>query len=1084
MRLESRILAAAALSAAAVWGQGTTARILGQVTDPSGSVTPKVVITATRVSTAVNYTAVSDGAGRYTLPLLPVGAYRLKAELAGFKTLTREGIILEVDQTAEINLKLEVGEVSQNITVTAAAPAISAETSDVGSVVENEQIEEMPLNGRLNIVSLLTLAPGMQDFEDPSAVPTTGINPQTGGGGTHMANFTLDGVSNTENNVVRGLGDWPSLEAIQEFKVVSGNASAQFGQGGTQVIVVSKGGTNQFHGSLLWYNRNRFAAAENALVKLAEKPAFNRNEFGGSAGGPVILPKYNGRDRTFFFVSFEGFRLRSPVDVQEDLATAAMRDGNFNGVTTIKDPLSGIAFPGNQIPVSRLSPNALTIQSFYPLPTLVGPGVGGTGLNYVTALDNAQDVNRYSIKIDHRFSPSDSLSGRFMSVNLGPNPDTTANAIFSVPGVAPVTGQFGEHVRSTVLSETHILNPRAINEFTAQYRYMPVFRIPRESNFNPATVLPGLPTPAFGGLPDVAISGFMTMTDVLPGSRDKDYETELIDNVTMTRGAHSIKVGYEGQNVDHFNIFNINSSVSVSTTTLTPTRGNVTFTNRYTGTKNGNAWADFLLGYPSYTADPGVAPPSDWRSWRQYAYVQDDWRATSKLTLNIGMRFEHQPIYHSRFANMSDFDPAIGKVVVFGNQFPSQTIPVILNSLPIVLAKNVGLPDNLGDYIGYSGNMWGPRFGFAYSPRRHFVIRGGYGIFYGIYPPTDYKDVATLGANPPFQAISTFSGGATSPTITLQNPFPGAGVLPQNPAIGSLSPGLKNPQVQQYNLTFEYDLHGTALRASYVGNQGKHEVGSYDLNAFQDAPGAAQAQRPYQPFSTINWETNPYSSNLNQAQLGLNRAYRNGLSVQVQFQYTRALGIETYDDPFYGRLSYGNLGGIRRYGVVGSYVYQLPFGAGRRWLTEKSVARAVAGGWEMTGIPSIFSGPPFQLSFSQSTAGCPGGRPNVIGNPYGPNQSVGQWFNPASFAVPKGCTYGNESYNSLFGPRNVKWDAGVYRNFRIRERLSMQIRSEAFNVLNHPQWGTPRSNISSSNPGQITSTSGERQMQFAVKLSF
>jgi hypothetical protein len=308
--------------------------------------------------------------------------------------------------------------------------------------------------------------------------------------------------------------------------------------------------------------------------------------------------------------------------------------------------------------------------------------------------------------------------------------------------------------------------------------------------------------------------------------------------------------------------------------------------------------------------------------------------------------------------------------------------------------------------------------------------------------------------------------------------------LPQNPVIGSLSPGLKNPEVQQYNFTFEYDLHGTALRASYVGNEGKHEVGSYDLNAFHDAPAAGQAQRPYQPFSSINWETNPFSSSLNQAQLGLNRAYRNGLSVQVQFQYTRALGIETYDDPFYGRLSYGNLGGIRRYGVVGSYVYQLPFGAGRRWLTEKSVARAVAGGWEMTGIPSIFSGPPFQLSFSQSTAGCPTGRPNVIGNPYGPHQSVNQWFNPASFVAPKGCTYGDEAYNSLFGPRNVKWDAGIYRNFRIREQMSMQIRSEAFNVLNHPQWGTPRSDISSPNPGQITSTSGERQLQFAVKLSF
>ena len=941
------------IAASLVWGQGTTAIIVGEVTDASGAVLAKANVTATHVATGANYPAVSDSAGRYTVPRLPVGEYRLKAEIAGFKTLVRQGIILQIDQTAEVNLRLEVGEVSQSVSITAATPAISTETTDLGSVVDNKVIAEMPLNGRLNIVSLLVLAPGVQDFEDPSAVPTTGINPQIGGGGTHNANFTLDGVSNTENNNIRGLGDWPSLEAIQEFKVVSSNGSAQFGQGGAQVIVISKSGTNQLHGSLLWYNRNRFAAAQNALVKLPDKPAFNRNEYGGSIGGPVVLPYYNGKDHTFFFFAWEGFKLRSPVALSESLPTAAMHNGNFNGITTIKDPLSGVPFPNNQIPASQINPYAATIASFFPVPNLIGPSTGGLGVNYVTALNNAQDVSRYSLKIDHRFSNSDSFGARYLSVDLGPNPDTTVNAIFNVPGVAPVSGQIGEHLRGLVLNETHVLSPRLINELKTGYRYLPVWRTPREANFNPATVLPGLPTPAYGGLPDVVIAGFVTMTDTLPGSHDKDYELELIDDLTLTKGAHFLKFGYQAQRADHWNIANLNATVpNPDGGTSTPTRGNLTFANRYTGTKNGNAWADFLLGDPTFTVKPGVAPPTQWRSWRQYAYIQDEWRIRPTLTLNLGLRYEYEPVYSSRFGLESDFDPALNKIVVFGNQMPAQADPTLLASIPIVLAKSVGLPSNFSNYIGQARNNWGPRLGFAWSPFPRFVMRGGYGIFYDVIAMTFFGN-GQVGSNPPFDAVYTYEGGATSPTINLSNPFPGSGSVPSNPTIGALAPGTRSPMLQQWNMTFEYDLHGIGLRASYAGNRGEHELGAYDLNSVTAIAGAVQPRRPYQPFSSINWVSNPFSSNLNQLQLGATRAYRNGFSVQAQFQYTRALGIETYDNPFDGRLSYGNLGGIRRFGLVNSYVYELPFGAGRRWLSTKSVARAVAGGWEADRHPEL-----------------------------------------------------------------------------------------------------------------------------------
>lgn len=1069
------LLIFASLATSTLWAQGTTARILGQVTDSSGALIPSASITATNEGTAETYRATTDTGGRYSIPLLPVGQYRLEAEATGFKKAQRLGLVLAVDQTAEIDLKLEIGNITETISVTATTPSISTETTEIGSVVQNKQIEEIPLNGRLNIVSLLVLAPGVQDFEDQSAVPTTGINPQVGGGGTRGTNFSLDGVSNNENNNIRGLGDWPPLQAIQEFKVVTSNASAQFGQGGSQVIVVSKSGTNQIHGSALWYNRNRLFAAQNALVKLAQKPGFNRNEYGGGVGGPIILPHFNGKDRTFFFTSWEGFKLRSPFAIAQTVPTAAMRAGNFNGIVNIKDPLAGGAlFADNVIPASRIDPVAAKLASFYPLPTVLGTGPGGTGVNYVDALRNAQDVARFSLKLDHRFSANDNVAFRFLWVNLGPNPNTNNNTAFNIPGMTPIIGQIGEHERGYVLTDTHVVKSNVVNELTAHYRYLPVFRTPRWGDFNPATLLNGLPTPAFGGLPYVNISGFLTMTDTLPGSQDKSYMFEAIDNLTWTHGRHSVKFGYTAQWADNWNLANINANNSA--------RGSLTFSNRYTGTANNNAFADFLLGYPTQTQRPGVAPATQFRSIRQYAYVQDDIRLRSNLTLNIGMRYEYYPVYSNRFGLASTFDPTLGRIIVFGDSMPAQALPQLLSTLPISLAKDVGRPSNLSDYIGQQRNNWGPRIGFAYSPTRHLVFRSGFGIYYGVIAMTFYKDTALLGGDPPFQAVNVYDASNTAPTITLANPFAGNGTTTANPAIGAIARGLKDPYSEQWNATMEYDLHGTGLRVSYVGNHGVHELGSYDLNAVQPLAATVQPRCPYQPFAAITYVSNPFGSNLNQLQLGATRGYHNGLTLSMQFQYTRALGTESYDSPFNGRLSYGNLAGIRRLGLVSSYVYELPFGRGRRFLNRKGVGSALAGGWEVTGIPSIFSGAPYNLTFSQNVTGCPTGRPSIVGDPNPASRSVSQWFNPASFTPPLNCTFGTMAPNSIFAPNNVKWDTGLYRNFQLREHLRLQFRSEAFNTLNHPQWGTPRNNISAANPGQITSTSGERQVQFALKL--
>jgi hypothetical protein len=356
-----------------IWGQGITARIDGRVLDAGGGGIPGARITLNEVKNGAKYEVQSDSEGRYRLLSVPSGDYQLQADAPGFKTLVREGISLQVNQAVSLDLLLEVGLAAESITVQASIPNISTESTAVGSVIENKQIVNMPLNGRVNIAGLLNLTPGVQNAGNQNAIPTFGVNPDINGSPGASTTFTLDGVSNNLPNVERGTGNYPSLEAIQEFKVVSANGSAEFGKGGAEVVVVTKSGTNAFHGSLLWFNRNAITSAENALVKPAKKPAFNRNEFGGSAGGPVLIPRvYNGKNRTFFFVSYEGLRIRESPAFTVNVPTDALRSGNFAGLAPIVDPLSGAPFPNNQIPSGRINAVTNKLQEFFPLPNLAG----------------------------------------------------------------------------------------------------------------------------------------------------------------------------------------------------------------------------------------------------------------------------------------------------------------------------------------------------------------------------------------------------------------------------------------------------------------------------------------------------------------------------------------------------------------------------------------------------------------------------------------------------------------------------------------------------------------------------------------
>lgn len=505
-----------------IWGQGITARIDGRVLDAGGGGIPGARITLNEVKNAAKYEVQSDSEGRYRLLSVPSGDYQLQAEAPGFKTLVKEGISLQVNQAVSLDLLLEVGQAADSITVQESIPNISTESTAVGSVIENKQIVNMPLNGRVNIAGLLNLTPGVQNAGNQNAIPTFGVNPDINGSPGASTSFTLDGVSNNLPNVERGTGNYPSLEAIQEFKVVSANGSAEFGKGGAEVVVVTKSGTNAFHGSLLWFNRNAVTSAENALVKPAKKPAFNRNEFGGSAGGPVLIPRvYNGKNRTFFFVSYEGLRIREPAAFTVNVPTDALRSGNFAGLTPLIDPLSGSPFPNNQIPSGRINPVTKKLQEFYPAPNLPGTGAAGTGNNFNRVLPNPQDVNRYSIRVDHEITQKDQFYARFLYSNLGPTPALGPLSTLLVSPDLTTLQNSGEKDRALAVVETHTFGPSAVNEFRGGYSYNPIFRTPQHTKLDSSSLIPGLPPPVFGGLPVVNIVGFLGMGETLSGSQDK-----------------------------------------------------------------------------------------------------------------------------------------------------------------------------------------------------------------------------------------------------------------------------------------------------------------------------------------------------------------------------------------------------------------------------------------------------------------------------------------------------------------------------------------------------------------------------------
>jgi hypothetical protein len=1021
------------------------------VTDQSGAVVQGVSVTLRNQGTNVSVVRKSNGDGEYTFSNLIPGTYTVNFVQSGFQQFEVNSILLSVGQTVREDAALTIGQSVSSVQVTASTPLVQTDTSSVGSVIDTKQIQSMPLNGRSNFFSLLALAPGVQN---------AGGTPRISGA-TTIGSYseTIDGTDALElENESLGSGV-PSLDSIAEFKVVDNTGSAKDGPGAVAIVVATKSGTNEFHGSLFEYNRVAATGAKNYFATSLPKPPFVRNEFGGSLGGPIK------RNKLFFFGSFEGLTYRTSSTEQMAMPTQALLSGNFSGLPPITDPSTGAPFVNNQIPSNEISSVSKAFFPYFDTPNLSTSSAAGLGTNWVGNVGTEEDEMRYEGRGDYTINQANRVFVRYYMARF--NPNNTGGSTDKWGGtIEPHTWQ------NYSANYNHDFSASLTNALSFGYNRIWDSNASQNGNLDASTLVPGLttPLPHLGGLPAVSITGFSGFSD-WNGSGDLEQTYQISDSLTWTKGKHLVEAGFSFMHWDFYNFQN-------------PSLGTFSFTGQYTG----NAFADFLLGDLAGSAR-SIAPLAATPTNLRYGfYVQDSWRLTPKLTLNYGLRYDLPTLYQNTQGNMANWYPNLNQIVVLkGTGQPS-----LFPGLPIVAGSNIGLGP--GNYIGTDKTQFAPRFGFIYSPFKGdgLIVRASYGLYYQMIPWAfgSYE----IAVNPPFTGTQSFEPAAGSqPSLTFANAFPsGLGGIPSGISVNAYPAHYKYPMTGEWNFTVESQLSpNMAVRATYLGAESEHLTQNFPINQPVPSPGPVQPNRPYQPFGPISFYNDIATANTQQLQLSALRRFAGGLSFQGQYAWTKTLDIgaslygSSVTNPLNLRLDRGNDASIRHQYFVANYVYELPFGAGRRFASTSKPLNLVIGGWQTNGILTLGSGLPYSVTFSSAVQGWPSNYANRVGNPHVDNPSLTEWFNPAAFALPAQFAYGNSGARQYFGPHYTNWDASAAREFAVKEKYQFTFSADFFNTLNHANLNNPASNISVPNQvGRITSAGTPRNVQFSLRLVF
>lgn len=1086
----SRYLSAIAACAFAscLYGQAVSGSLLGAITDASGAIIPSAHVTILEVNTGVSRSTATSSSGNYVFPDLPPGTYTVTVTAQGFKKVTRERVDVVVNTSVRVDLSLPLGDVNEIVTVAAAAPPLQTDRADTGRKIETVQVETMPLGTNRNFQNLISLVPGAtrafnahsQFFNAVQSLQTE-VNGQPRQGN----NLQLEGIDNNERT---GLLQMiiPPIEAIQTVDVSTSNFEAELGRAtGAVTNVILKSGTNQFHGQAYEFFKNNALNARNFFDPSIAHLAYNY--FGGNFGGPII------KNKLFIFGDYlKVLDHESNVNL-ESIPTSDFRTGNLAASSTvIYDPATGNAdgtgrspFPNNQIPANRI--NAISTKILGLIPQ---PNAAGFTNNYFGTLPFYKDIDSFDIKTDYNPTDNDRISGRFSF----DRPVTYQAPLYGLAG-GPAQGAFEasgvQNTYSTGINYTHILSASLITEFrvgAAHYR-----NSAQNSDYgtNASTVL-GIPgvnlDPFTSGLASVNIGGYSSpvvgYSINLPWIRS-EANIDVVNSWTKTFGSHTLKWGGDLRRI---------RDDLLAMITYGP-RGTFTFSDGQTSipgakTSFSNDFASFLLDVPNLVGRDLPTYFPAYRAWQLFTFVQDKWAATPKLTVDLGVRWEYYPPGTPRFSGgFSNYDPSTNSLVIAG------------------IGNN---PKDLGMRTSFKN--FAPRVGLAYRLTGSTVIRSGFGVSYAPFPDNTYAYNFPVNQNNTFNPLVAGFGPALLPngqiaTFQAGFPPPTPAVIPSNGIITNapnqvyqvVNLGFKQPYVESWNFAIQQALpkHFT-LDVAYVGNHGVDIGSNVNINAATVVGLGINGQPLYSAFkrtANTNMVFQGFSSNYNALQVKLDHRFSVGLLITTAYTWSKAMGYHLSDDGgllYYvydqGRRNYARLDFDHTQNYTQSYIYELPFGKGKRWLNSGAAA-AVVGGWQVGGILTLITGSPLNLTYSSAGLQAPGNSqsPNQIApvqilHGIGLNQP---WFDPSSFAAPAALTFGNVGRNSMSGPSLFNLDFSLFRTISLSERLKLQLRGEAFSITNTAQFSNPGTTLGNANFGYVTGTSGGgRLVQLGAKLSF
>lgn len=1070
----------------AAFGQYDAGTVLGTINDPTGAVVAGVKVTLEGVRTGIKQTTTTDTSGNYQFLNQRIGEYRVTAEAQGFKVVKSDAFLLTVNARQRVNLALQVGDVSQSIDVSGAAEALETESSDRGQVIQRAAIVNLPLNGRA-YADLALLSPGVRKSNITSRDASFNVN----GLRSSLNNFLVDGVDNnaygTSNQGFSNQIVQLNPDAVEEFRVVTNNFSAEYGRAGGAVINASvRAGTNEFHGSVWEFLRNtKLNAVGFFRPSTGVKPVLVQNQFGGSFGGRIV------RDKTFFFADYEGLR-RVERNLQfATLPTLDQRAGRFG--RPVRNPLTGDVYSDGVVPSSLITPFARKVLG--DLPTPVRPTENGLlpsnnwdFLTPVPSVDNKGDG-----RIDHYFNSKLNAFGRYSHRLL----NRTENHVIPGPSGGDANGNVRVYNQQIAGGFNYNLSPTSLVDFRIAYSVFEGGKFALGSERpNMATEygIPGLPdNPVIGGgLSSQQISGFTNLGRQSSNPQFQDPTTiNPKANFSKIAGRHSLKTGYEYQHINT-NIFDFN-----------PQYGQSNYAGQFSRPSGASSYnlynlADFLFGARSaYSLNNQIV--LNYRQRMHFLYLQDDWKVNSKLTLNLGVRYEFATPQWEEQNRISNYDPVANKL--------------IQASGGSIYQRSLVQPDR---------NNWAPRIGLAYQVAPKTVVRSGYGISYVHFNRLGGENL--LGYNGPNIVNLTINQLPTQPLCTGDNYFNCFRLMQQGFPKGLVDPAnfstrttrtnytpadYRTSYVQSWHFTIQRELvKEFVFDIAYVGNRsnGLMILGDYN-QARPNNPGenlTILQRRPLPDFDYIQISYGGGFAAYHGLQMKLEKRYSAGVYLLNSFTWSKAIdNASGHLEAFNGdnsRVNFRNVGSEKAVGAYNqpvnnttSVVWELPYGKGRKWgASLPGAADAILGGWRLTGINTMTSGQPVNITYSPASAGqvssAPSYRPNYVGGDiYATNRSASAWFNRAAFALPGiDQPFGSLGRNIARTEAIYNFDLGLHKNFQLWSEASrIEFRSEFFNLFNTTNLGSPAQNASNANFGTITSLSSPaRQIQFALKLVF